>query len=805
MIHYTPKTYAFPKTSQYLTADEVTFAQMIANKEPLYEVTINDKKHKYYFDIDLYAESTGTEFDPALATLIEEKGKQYILQGLAEISDVKPNIAVATSHGLNDEGKEKYSVRYWVSNMIDTKKNIEGFVKQLNLFILAKTDGQESIYEWIDPRSAKELKAKPHKVLFDEGVYSSERKMRCINTSKPREDRPLIMKEGTIEQTIITGCFDADVVDLKCVLRPSSPTSVVSIEPSQKIETKDKYIELLFNVIGNGNHIDYKLWFKILCILKCNGYAFDTAEKYTAIMDKENPKTKSIWDTINGNRPISIYTLQNIAKQINFNGYFEWLDKYNEYITMDIIEKGVNEISKFISKSLKTILIYDNNTWYACKNNLWVKLKDPSAMIVSAIEDELDKYVKILTDKLNKIDKENEVEVSLARKKIKIVSETRGRVVNAMNQYAKLLTDYLWVSGFNENLDTNIYQIAFKNGIFDLRTGEFREGLFPTDFITKTLPYNYEDPNESDISKVRNELKKICNYNDTHLSYYLSILGYALTGDAMRQQEFYYLRGQKAGNGKSVIFEALDDILPIYSMKMESDVFNENNSNRHKEIATWSGMRIAWANEIGVKKLDREFLKDVSDGTKIKYKPLYKESEYMPINFKAFIVSNNTISFDSDEGIKRRLRLGQMDSEFIEGLEADDIPNCRFIKDTEFGKKLRFEYKFGLLHLLFQSAKKYVDDSFKLSPYPTDWKEEAKEVVASNDDFKDWFLSTFDFGAGEEFVIGKSKLKSILKAGGYEKVKFGDQVKKNRWTCKSIDNGNKWVGIKEKEKECDDL
>ena len=804
MIYYTPKTSAF-LGHNYPSVDEATFVKKIINKEPVYEVTHNTNQIKYYFDIDLYAESTGTEFDKELATIIEEKGKQYIDEALSQYTGVKPNIAVATSHGLTADNKEKYSVRYFISNMIDTKQNIGAFVKQLNKFILAKTDEQENIYEWIDPRSAKEVKAKPHKPLFDEGIYDSNRKMRCINTSKLGENRPLIMKEGKIEQTIINGCFDKDTIEVGYVERPSSPTSVVTIEPSQKVETKDKYIELLFNVIGNGNHIDYNLWFKILCILKCNGYLFDTAEKYTAIMDKENPKTKIIWDAINGNRPISIYALQNIAKQINFNGYFEWLDKYNEYITMEIVEKGVNEISKFISKSLKTILIYDNNTWYACKNNLWVKIKDPSAMIVSAIEDELDKYVKILTDKLNKIDKEDEPAVLLARKKIKLVSETRSRVVNAMNQYVKLLTDYLWVSGFNENLDTNIYQIAFKNGIFDLRTGEFRIGLFPSDFITRTLPYNYEEPNESDISKVRNELKKICNYNDTHLAYYLSILGYALTGDAIRQQEFYYLRGQKAGNGKSVIFEALDDILPIYSMKMESDVFNENNSNRHKEIATWSGMRIAWANEIGLKKLDREFLKDVSDGTKIKYKPLYKDSEYMPINFKAFIVSNNTISFDSDEGIKRRLRLGQMDSEFIEGLEADDIPNCRFIKDTEFGKKLRFEYKFGLLHLLFQSAKKYVDDKFKLSAYPSDWKEEAKEVVASNDDFKEWFLSVFEFGTGDDYIVGKTKLKSILKAGGYEKVKFGDQVKKNRWVCKSIDNGNKWVGIKEKEKESDDF
>lgn len=586
------------------------------------------------------------------------------------------------------------------------------------------------------------------------------------------------------------------VLDVK-QKRPTFPNSV--IPPEQTIETKDKYLELLFNVIGNGKNIDYDCWFKIGCILKCNGYKFEKFEEYTAIVDAENPKTEKKWDEIDESRPISIYALQNIAKEKNLNGYFEWLDKYNEYITIDIIEKGVNEIAKFISKSLKSTLIYDNNTWYACKNNLWVKLKDPSATIVCAIEDELDKYLKILVDKLNKI--AGEEEIANIRKKIAKTTNTRSTVVNNMNQYAKLLNDYLWVKNFNECLDTNIYQIAFKNGIFDLRSYEFRQGIFPSDFITQTLPYNYQPPNQDDILTVRGELKKICNYNETHLEYYLSIIGYALTGDAMGQQEFYYLRGQKAGNGKSVIFEAFDDILPIYSMKMESDVFNENNSNRHKEIATWAGKRIAWANEIGTKKLDRELIKDVSDGTKVKYKPIYKDSEYMPITFKAFIISNNTINFDSDEGVKRRMRLGQMDSEFIEGLKEDDIPNCRFKKDNEFGKKLRNEYKFGLLHLLFQSAKKYIDKKFTLAPYPDDWKEEAKEVVASNDNFKEWFLTRFEFVEGKE-IISEYNLKKIIKTAGFDKVKFSDQVKKNRWTCSFDRDKRSWSGLKEKE-ECE--
>jgi hypothetical protein len=256
------------------------------------------------------------------------------------------------------------------------------------------------------PKAMFELKK--YKGLFDEQVYSSERKMRCVNTSKPRENRPLIMKEGKIEQTIINGCFDKDTIEVGYMERPSSPTSVVPLNNTTSKETKDKYVDLLFNIIGNGEHINFQKWFQIAGILKCNGYSFDILEEYTAIMDKGNPKTETIWGSINTSKPLSIYGLQNIAKSVNPNAYYDWLKKNNEYISFDILQKGSNDVSKYISKTLKDILIYCKSEWYACLNNLWVIIDNPNSIIVSAIQDEIDKLLKIHTDKLNMISDEEE-------------------------------------------------------------------------------------------------------------------------------------------------------------------------------------------------------------------------------------------------------------------------------------------------------------------------------------------------------------------------------------------------------------
>ena len=91
----------------------------------------------------------------------------------------------------------------------------------------------------------------------------------------------------------------------------------------------------------------------------------------------------------------------------------------------------------------------------------------------------------------------------------------------------------------------------------------------------------------------------------------------------MKLQEFYYILGQKASNGKSAIFEALTDIMPCYVKRIESNTFEIKKSQLHKEIATWKGIRIGWANELSKNKQDAELIKNVADGTAIKYKVMY--------------------------------------------------------------------------------------------------------------------------------------------------------------------------------------
>ena len=448
------------------------------------------------------------------------------------------------------------------------------------------------------------------------------------------------------------------------------------ISPKSVVETKktEKYLELL-DIIGKGNRqILHPVWFNIGSILKTNGYSKQIFQNFTSqYVPNKQTELNTIWDCIHSQTIYSLYGLQNIAKDVNLGDYNEWFIKNKLYISVKIITQGNNDIANFISKGLKEVLVYSNKQWIMFDNKLglWRITDAPNCKVCSYIQNLIDNSMETLIYQSNRT--EDEEEKKKYASILKVYRDTRISMADSRHNsmILKLLKDYLNDNEFFSRLDINNYIVAFKNGILDLKTKQFREGIFSSDMITQTIPYNYEKALQDDITNLRFELLKICNNNETHLDYYLSALGYAMTGDSMKLQEFYYILGQKASNGKSVIFEALTDIMPCYVKRIESNTFEIKKAQLHKEIATWKGIRIGWVNELSKNKQDAELIKNVADGTGIKYQVMYGICDTMPITFKLFIVSNHSFNMDADKGISRRAKMFQMDSEFIENLECE--------------------------------------------------------------------------------------------------------------------------------------
>jgi phage/plasmid-associated DNA primase len=352
-------------------------------------------------------------------------------------------------------------------------------------------------------------------------------------------------------------------------------------------------------------------------------------------------------------------------------------------------------------------------------------------------------------------------------------------------QLATYLKDLLREDKFQFTLNQNKYMLPFSNGIYDMRTKTFKTGISSEDLISYTLPYPFEKSNATDIAKVREEIKKICNYNEEHTEYYLSLLGYALTGDSARVQEIWNMVGQTASNGKSTILSALTKILCPFVKLADSSVFELGNKKQHKEVGSWGGVRLLWANETTEKTMDKAFLKKIGDGETITYDKLYSTSTEMPVNFKLILVSNHSITFDLDAGISRRFQLIQHNSQFKAHFE-DDYEKLQFKADMSFGDELTTKYKFALLHLLLDYSHRYAT-THSLAPYPKDWKEERDEVLQENNQFQYWFDNTFE--TGPTYECSKAEWLSAVAEGARQglvktTIKVKDELKKMGLTYK---------------------
>lgn len=556
----------------------------------------------------------------------------------------------------------------------------------------------------------------------------------------------------------------------------SSPRSVAELDTA----TKDKYIELL-NICGSSEtKILHPDWYCIVTFLKTHGYDKSVCQEFTEkFVNNKLSELDNIWDKhIKIETPMNPKAIENITYKFNPTGLASWKLKYPEknYITTpdNIIDNYL--CAKLIAPYLNESLKICNNEWWALSdNNLWQIVKKPVFYVVTEIRKYIDHSNADLTNKIKLMPdgEEKNEKIKLSKTYLSLYLEiNKGSYNNKLIEYLeKLLRD----DHFTEKLNINVNQVVYKNGIYDLTTSTLRPYILASDYVTHTIPYDYKSATDDEIKAIKLELLKICNNNEMHLDYYLSALGYAMTGDSSKMTEFYYLMGVKACNGKSVIFDALGDIIPNYVVNIGSKSLEKGYKDFHKEVASWLGKRIGWVNELSKREQDAESIKQIADGTKIKYPIMYGGSGLMNINFKMFIISNNSIRIDGDNGIARRLKVMELDSEFVDGLEKDDPINCRFKKDINFGTDLRNKYKYALMDLIYQYSSKFIKTN-KFTEYPAEWSKETKQTMEENNLFKEFFYKWFI--VDKDAIVSKRVVDDIIKMYPDKSIKVREEVKR---------------------------
>lgn len=463
-------------------------------------------------------------------------------------------------------------------------------------------------------------------------------------------------------------------------------------------------------------------------------------------------------------------------------------------LTATDFQKDTYALAETSSKYMSDKITYCNEKWFALEdNNLWSQVKQIQGYINAHMHTALDNKIPFISSRLTTATSEEERDKMRsdmqAHMRLYANLDTSAYRNGLKDAYRKLLKD----NKFAEKLDNQPYKIAFENGIYDIKTQEFRKGINPTDLLTNVLPYNYEkERNKEHEEWLLEEFKKICNYNETHRDYYFSVLGYALCGDAKRYQHVYCLVGQTASNGKSTIFSILTQCFPVYVASCNSDMIDVNFANkRHKHLVNFKGKRIVWMEEIAANcKCDMRLMKTIGDGDTLTNEVMFGTTENIKNNAKMFMLTNHTIQFDKDDnGGERRYKHIQLDSQFPEDCKENDYDAKVFKRDDKFKEKVE-QIKMSLFHILMDYAHKvYIEG---LPDEPKEFIEEKKETMSLNrSKLKQWIHDNIDFTDDDTWCSKKSIKEAYEEDNNKASVDFEKELRDIMKQNKVIFNSQK--------------
>ncbi len=277
------------------------------------------------------------------------------------------------------------------------------------------------------------------------------------------------------------------------------------------------------------------------------------------------------------------------------------------------------------------------------------------------------------------------------------------------------------------------------------------------------INYEYKKSKPIDETNIYKELKKIYNKKEV-LEAMLSILGSALTGQAIRGSYLLFLIGD-ASAGKSTLLDMAKYSFGCYVKQIKPDTFVEGKT-QDKIVNTYfkgSYIRISWINEPKDKPFDIPFLKAWADG-ECNSERLYEEGSHDFKHYSLTIFTSNTMPrLKLDGGVARRIRALRHNSKFTPNIKDVDEKNNVYYANDDFKNNFEnsIEMKLAFFNLIADYAHKWLSKSKKII-LPEDFTETTNDILESNDTIGDFIDGYIDITHNRNDKLGKNKMLELI-------------------------------------------
>jgi len=447
---------------------------------------------------------------------------------------------------------------------------------------------------------------------------------------------------------------------------------------------------VLYN-IGDGctQALDQWMDFSARCV--------DSYEASTCIYEWERMVKKDL----------TIGTIMYYASVDSPEQYSEFKKERVDYYVKESLNGSHNDVAKVLYHEFSNEFVcasISGKNWYQFRDHRWEEIEEGIFLRERISNEIVSKYVNMGKDIFTQIaeiqDKAEEATYNVRIKQIqKIISNLKSAPYK--NNIMREAMEVFYDRRFKNKLNKNPYLIGFKNGIYDLKLNKFRAGR-PEDFISKCVPIDYNEYEESDekVQDVIEFLQKVFPDNSIR-NYFLDTYSEIFVGGNLQKK--VYLWTGEGDNGKSITQTFFEKMLGELSIKFNTQYFTGKKTSAgsaNPELARAAPpVRHATMEEPDAdEQLNIGELKKLSGGDSYWARDLFEKGkstrEVFPMFMLTFICNKLPKLKYSDKATWNRLRVIPFESTFVEpsqpcpGTFEEQMLQKRFPMDKHFSAKI---------------------------------------------------------------------------------------------------------------------
>jgi P4 family phage/plasmid primase-like protien len=514
--------------------------------------------------------------------------------------------------------------------------------------------------------------------------------------------------------------------------KPSSRQSSPNARMTQPLDTdKREYLRKHTMNLKQERASDYDSWVQVgICLHNIHPELLDVFLDFSSQNHEKYNEADCIqkWNTLtyrNDGEKLGEGTLRYWSKEDNFEMYTE-IEKYN----FDRLRKAACSLTEFDVASVIYAKFRDNykcsdfknNVWYRWAGHIWKETDSGVDLLLRLSKEVAQDFLRQmnivsnelentkLTECLTPIEKKDckkceycilEVEREGFERVYKHLKKTAFKS-NVMRECRELFFD----ESFNAKIDSNKDLIAFNNGVFDLKTLEFRDGK-PDDYISFSTGIDYDSDKQyyeyPEWPKVEKFLQQVLPDPEVR-EYFVKHLATCMIG-GNPAQKFHILTGS-GSNGKSMITNLMTKVLGDYACTVPISLLTQKrkgSGNAAPEVARLKGRRFVTMQEPDEAiTFNTGLMKELTSGEKMYARDLFKSGSEFEIQAKFHLACNDKPKINTtDGGTWRRLAVINFLSKFVQSpKEPNEFPLDESIQFAVNSVEWAVPFASYLIHVL---------------------------------------------------------------------------------------------------------